>query len=118
MERYVGKEVNDFWGGRQMKVGRLLADVPSWVVDPLALALTAAFTVDVVRSVQAALDLREMLVILEERKEITNQGFYGWRNVLYRAGAYEFEGTYCLLAGGSHGQEDGRRGFFRIGRCG
>lgn len=30
-------------------------------------------------------DLREMLVILEERKEITNQGFYGWRNVLYRA---------------------------------
>ena len=63
-------------------------------------------------------DLREMLVILEERKEITNQGFYGWRNVLYCAGAYEFEGTYCLLAGGSHGQEDGRRGFFRIGRCG
>ena len=32
-------------------VGRLLADVPSWVVDPLALALPAAFTVDVVRSV-------------------------------------------------------------------
>ena len=50
-------------------VGRLLADVPSWVVDPLALALTAAFTVDVVRSVQAALDLREMLVKLTEENE-------------------------------------------------
>lgn len=50
-------------------MGRLLADVPSWVVDPLALALTAAFTVDVVRSVQAALDLREMLVKLTEENE-------------------------------------------------
>ena len=95
MERYVGKEVNDFWGGRQMKVN--FEKAPESYDLP---------------------DLREMLVILEERKEITNQGFYGWRNVLYRAGAYEFEGTYCLLAGGSHGQEDGRRGFFRIGRCG
>ena len=38
-------------------------------MDPLALALTAAFTVDVVRSVQAALDLREMLVKLTEENE-------------------------------------------------
>lgn len=50
-------------------IGRLLADVPSWLVDPLALALTAAFTVDVVRSVQAALDLREALARLTEENE-------------------------------------------------
>ena len=50
-------------------VGRLLADIPAWCVDPLALALTAAFTVDVVRSVQAALDLREMLTRLTEENE-------------------------------------------------
>ena len=50
-------------------VGRLLADLPAWAVDPLALALTAAFTVDVVRSVQAALDLREILTKLTEENE-------------------------------------------------
>ena len=50
-------------------VGRLLADVPAWLVDPLALALTAVFTVDVVQSVQAALDLREMLSRLTEENE-------------------------------------------------
>ena len=50
-------------------VGRLLADVPAWAVDPLALVLTAAFTVDVVRSVQAALDLRELLTRLAEENE-------------------------------------------------
>ena len=47
-------------------IGRLLTDVPSWLVDPLALVLTAVFTVDVVQSVQAALDLREMLSKLTE----------------------------------------------------
>ena len=50
-------------------VGRLLGDIPSWCVDPLALVLTVAFTVDVVRSVQAALDLREMLTKLTEENE-------------------------------------------------
>lgn len=50
-------------------IGRLVADVPSWLVDPLALVLTAAFTVDVVRSVQAALDLREVLTKLTEENE-------------------------------------------------
>lgn len=50
-------------------IGRLLADVPPWLVEPLALVLTAAFTVDVVRSVQAALDLREALTRLTEENE-------------------------------------------------
>ena len=50
-------------------VGRLLSCVPDWFVDPLALALTAAFTVDVVRSVQAALDLKETLARLTEENE-------------------------------------------------
>lgn len=50
-------------------VGRLLVRVPDWLVDPAALALTAAFTVDVVRSVQAALDLREILTRLTEENE-------------------------------------------------
>ena len=50
-------------------IGRLLTDVPSWLVDPLALVLTAVFTVDVVQSVQAALDLREMLSKLTEENE-------------------------------------------------
>ena len=42
-------------------VGRLLADVPAWLVDPAAIVLTAAFSADVVRSVQDALDLKEIL---------------------------------------------------------
>lgn len=50
-------------------VGRLLARVPDWFVDPLAFLLTAAFTVDAVRSVQAALDLRELLKRLTEENE-------------------------------------------------
>ena len=50
-------------------IARLLADVPAWLVDPLAIALTAAFTVDVVQSVQAALDLRDVLTKLTEENE-------------------------------------------------
>lgn len=50
-------------------VGRLLADLPAFLVDPLALALTAAFTADVMRSVQEALDLRETLLRLTEENE-------------------------------------------------
>lgn len=50
-------------------IARLLADVPAWLVDPLALALTVMFTVDVVQSVQAALDLREVLSKLTEENE-------------------------------------------------
>ena len=50
-------------------IARLLARVPSWVVDPAALILTAAFTVDVVFSVQAALDLRDVLTRLTEENE-------------------------------------------------
>ena len=43
--------------------------MPSWLVDPLALVITVAFTVDVVRSVQEALDLREVLTRLTEENE-------------------------------------------------
>ncbi|WP_455580662.1 putative ABC transporter permease [Dysosmobacter sp.] len=50
-------------------VARLLADVPAFLVDPAAFALTAAFTVDTVRSVQAALDLKEVLSKLTEENE-------------------------------------------------
>ena len=50
-------------------VGRLLADVPAWLVDPAAIVLTAAFTVDVVRSVQDALDLKEILTRVAEENE-------------------------------------------------
>ena len=50
-------------------IGQLLTWLPAWTVDPLALALTVAFTVDVVRSVQAALDLREILTKLTEENE-------------------------------------------------
>ena len=50
-------------------IAHLLSDVPAWLVDPLALVLTAAFTVDVVQSVQAALDLREVLAKLTEENE-------------------------------------------------
>ncbi|MCI8819573.1 MAG: hypothetical protein HFG04_10600 [Oscillibacter sp.] len=52
-------------------VARLLARVPALCVDPLAFALTAVFTVDAVRSVQAALDLRDILVrAMEENEEL------------------------------------------------
>lgn len=50
-------------------IGRLLARIPALFVDPLAFGLTILFTVDVVRSVQAALDLREMLTRLTEENE-------------------------------------------------
>lgn len=50
-------------------IARLLGDIPAFCVDPAAFVLTAAFTVDVVRSVQAALDLREMLTKLTEENE-------------------------------------------------
>ena len=50
-------------------IARLLAQVPAWCVDPLALAMTAGFTADAVRSVQAALDLRESLTKLAEENE-------------------------------------------------
>lgn len=55
--------------GLHPPVGRLLADLPSFLVDPLALALTAALTADVMRSVQEALDLRETLLRLTEENE-------------------------------------------------
>lgn len=50
-------------------IARLLARVPALCVDPLAHVLTAAFTVDVVRSVQAALDLRDLLIKAAEENE-------------------------------------------------
>ena len=50
-------------------VARLLSRVPALLVDPLALVLTVAFTVDVVRSVQAALDLKATLAKLTEENE-------------------------------------------------
>lgn len=50
-------------------VGRLLSGVPSFLVDPLAFLLTVLATVDAVRSVQAALDLREVLTHLTEENE-------------------------------------------------
>ena len=52
-------------------IARLLARVPALCVDPLAHLLTAAFTVDAVRSVQAALDLRDILSrAMEENEEL------------------------------------------------
>lgn len=50
-------------------IGRLLARIPSFCVGPLAFAITIAFTVDVVQSVQAALDLRTILTKLTEETE-------------------------------------------------
>lgn len=65
------------WGGFSVllvrflhpPVARLLADVPSFLVDPAALVLTAVFTTDVVRSIQAALDLKKVLARLTEENE-------------------------------------------------
>ena len=51
------------------QVGRLLADVPAWLVDPAAIVLTAVFSADVVRSVQDALDLKEILTRVTEENE-------------------------------------------------
>ena len=50
-------------------VARLLCRIPAWCVDPLAVLLTVLFTVDVVRSVQAAMDFREVLTRLTEENE-------------------------------------------------
>ena len=50
-------------------IARLLARIPAFCVDPLAHVLTALFTVDVVRSVQAALDLRDVLARAAEENE-------------------------------------------------
>lgn len=50
-------------------IARLLARVPALCVDPLAHVLVAAFTVDAVRSVQAALDLRDLLAKAAEENE-------------------------------------------------
>ena len=50
-------------------IGRLLARVPDVVVEPLAFLLTVLATVDVVRSVQDALDLKETLIRLTEENE-------------------------------------------------
>ena len=50
-------------------IARLLARVPALWVDPLAFLLTVAFTVDAVRSVQAALDLRDLLARAAEENE-------------------------------------------------
>lgn len=50
-------------------IARLLARVPALCVDPLAHVLVAAFTVDAVRSVQAALDLRDLLARAAEENE-------------------------------------------------
>ena len=43
--------------------------LPAFAADLLSLALTVAFTADTVRSVQAALDLREILIRLTEENE-------------------------------------------------
>lgn len=50
-------------------IARLLSRVPALLVDPLAHVLAIAFTVDAVRSVQAALDLRDLLVKAAEENE-------------------------------------------------
>ena len=50
-------------------IGDVLEMIPAWVVDPLALLITAVFTVDCVRSVQAALDLKDVLIRLTEEHE-------------------------------------------------
>ena len=50
-------------------VGRIIEKIPEWIVDPLALVLVVAFTVDVVQSTQAALDFREVLERLTEENE-------------------------------------------------
>jgi len=52
-------------------IARLLARVPALCVDPLAHILTIGFTVDAVRSIQAALDLRDLLSkAMEENEEL------------------------------------------------
>ena len=50
-------------------IARLLARVPALLVDPAAHLLAVLFTIDAVRSVQAALDLRESLRRLTEENE-------------------------------------------------
>lgn len=50
-------------------VGRLLRAVPSFLVDPCACLLTIGATVDAVRSVQDALDLKDVLTHLTKGNE-------------------------------------------------
>lgn len=50
-------------------VGRLLGRIPELAAEPLAFLLTVLATVDVVRSVQDALDLKETLIRLTEENE-------------------------------------------------
>ena len=50
-------------------IARLVLSIPDAFTTPLALVLVAGFTVDAVRSVQAALDLRAMLEKLTEENE-------------------------------------------------
>ena len=47
----------------------LVLRLPAFLVDPLAFLLTVVFTVDAVRSFQAAMDLREVLTKLTEENE-------------------------------------------------
>ena len=47
----------------------LVLRLPAFLVDPLAFLLTVVFTVDAVRSFQAAMDLREVLTRLTEENE-------------------------------------------------
>ena len=50
-------------------VEELVLRLPAFLVDPLAFLLTVVFTVDAVRSFQAAMDLREVLTRLTEENE-------------------------------------------------
>lgn len=50
-------------------IARLLLRIPLLAAEPLAFALTAAFTADTVQSFRAAMDLREMLTRLTEENE-------------------------------------------------
>ena len=50
-------------------VESLVLRLPAFLADPLAFLLTVVFTVDAVRSFQAAMDLREVLTRLTEENE-------------------------------------------------
>lgn len=51
-------------------IQRLVASVPALMAEPLALALVALFTVDTVKSVQAALDLKALLASITEHSQV------------------------------------------------
>lgn len=48
---------------------RLLICIPTLLVEPIILVLIIGFTIDIVRSVQAALDLKQLLIKLTEENE-------------------------------------------------